>query len=605
MLDKVRIKSISIKYFRSITAMNIDVTDLNMFVGLNDVGKSNILKALNLFFNGQTDYNIAFEFEKDFSQLFPKNSKKAKEIVIKIVFEIPGNYIGAGEYVWDKRWRNEGLVKDEIKPVKGEMSSNRSKIPILLKKIRFRYIPAVKSNDYYRWLLIELYKAVSASVDSPLRKSADKFSETLREHTTTLSELILQQIGMASELSLPNNFSEIFETLMFQTKKNESNIIVPLTQRGDGIQARHIPIILKYISEEDYSSSNTKGIVKIYTIWGFEEPENGLELLKAFDMAKEFVDYSNEVQIFITTHSPAFYIKKEEENVSVFYVSKSHENDATIITKNPERRILDEDLGLLPFVAPYIAEKQEEIKKVKQLWEDNPLTDIPTIMVEGKTDKIFLELAIKELSKTLYDSIVDQKLRILTREKNGAGTSLIQDWVIAWLCSRNKSKMMAIFDKDEQGNKVSKQLKNDPRYNNQNSGTSTRVIQLEPSVQILELYKNSLHIPFEIEHLLSIDVWKEAKEKGYLERRDMLELVGAYKRQISHDKSMDTLLEEVIQSSDLRDTIAYYNPDSDKKMKMCMLVKKLHEEKAYDNIFEGFRPTISKITQFFVDRGFN
>ena len=61
--ERVRITGISIKYFRSIVSMNISVEQLNMFVGLNDVGKSNILKALNLFFKEETDYNEKFMFE--------------------------------------------------------------------------------------------------------------------------------------------------------------------------------------------------------------------------------------------------------------------------------------------------------------------------------------------------------------------------------------------------------------------------------------------------------------------------------------------------------------------------------------------------------------
>ena len=127
------------------------------------------------------------------------------------------------------------------------------------------------------------------------------------------SDLILSYIGLESELSLPQNFSEIFETLMFKTRKSDSEIIVPLSLRGDGIQARHIPIILKYIADEDFKQSNSKGAVKINTIWGFEEPENGLELLKAFEMSDEFLEYSKEIQIFVTTHSPAFYAKKRRK----------------------------------------------------------------------------------------------------------------------------------------------------------------------------------------------------------------------------------------------------------------------------------------------------
>ena len=44
----LRIKQIRIKNFRSIVDLDINVDKMNIFVGLNDAGKSNILKALNL-----------------------------------------------------------------------------------------------------------------------------------------------------------------------------------------------------------------------------------------------------------------------------------------------------------------------------------------------------------------------------------------------------------------------------------------------------------------------------------------------------------------------------------------------------------------------------
>lgn len=589
--EQVKIKGISIKYFRSIANMNISVDRLNLLVGLNDVGKSNVLKALNLFFKNETDYNEEFSFEKDFSKLFPKNSKKAKEITIIISFEIPSKYKDHGEYIWEKRWRREGVVKDEIKTSKGEDVSPRSRIPNLLRKIVYRYVPAVKSKDYYRILLIELYKAVSASVDSPLIKAADEFSVTLREHTSSLSGLILNYVGMKSELSLPQNFSEIFETLMFQTCKEDSNVVVPLSQRGDGIQARHIPIILWYIANEDYNQSNSRGAVKINTIWGFEEPENGLELLKTFEMANEFLEYSKEVQIFVTTHSPAFYAKKEEENVKVIYINKNPENDATIALSNPERRYMDENLGLMPLVAPYIAEQNRKISEIKQLWENAPLIDKPTIMVEGKSDKIYLKMAIEKLSKPLKEMLDNGELRIVTREE-GAGTTLIKNWVLAWLHAGNKSKMLVVFDKDIAGNTVAGELKSNELYLNQNQKTNVKVIQLQPSKEIINLYKSKLHIPFEIEHLLCCEVWNQAIKQKYVIPRSSGELMEAYKDELPRDKSIDSVLDEIIEDRQIRETIANYNPHEDKKMNLCRMVERIDKADEIVNIFEGFEKTI-------------
>lgn len=46
------IEKIEIQYFRSIYRISFtNVSSINILTGKNDVGKSNVLKALNLFFN--------------------------------------------------------------------------------------------------------------------------------------------------------------------------------------------------------------------------------------------------------------------------------------------------------------------------------------------------------------------------------------------------------------------------------------------------------------------------------------------------------------------------------------------------------------------------
>ena len=63
------IKRIRIQYYRSIYYLDFkNLNDVNVFAGLNDAGKSNILKSLNLFFNNETDWDSFFDFENDFSR---------------------------------------------------------------------------------------------------------------------------------------------------------------------------------------------------------------------------------------------------------------------------------------------------------------------------------------------------------------------------------------------------------------------------------------------------------------------------------------------------------------------------------------------------------
>lgn len=108
----LKIKQIHIKNFRSIVNKVINVEQMNIFVGLNDAGKSNILKALNLFFNGKTEPNKEFDFDTDYSKFAPIRKNKAKEIIISIVIEIPKHYKDNQDVIWTKKWRFSGLHYD-------------------------------------------------------------------------------------------------------------------------------------------------------------------------------------------------------------------------------------------------------------------------------------------------------------------------------------------------------------------------------------------------------------------------------------------------------------------------------------------------------------
>lgn len=55
-----------------------------------------------------------------------------------------------------------------------------------------------------------------------------------------------------------------------------SEMQISLNERGDGIKARHIPIILKFIAEKT-KTLQARGNPPYTFIWGYEEPENNLE----------------------------------------------------------------------------------------------------------------------------------------------------------------------------------------------------------------------------------------------------------------------------------------------------------------------------------------
>ena len=96
------ITAISIRNFRSISSLSESVQDLNIFVGQNDEGKSNILRALDLFFNHNKNDGYEFEWARDYCSFALKRARKAEEIEICIVIKPPPSFTDHNPVIWKK-----------------------------------------------------------------------------------------------------------------------------------------------------------------------------------------------------------------------------------------------------------------------------------------------------------------------------------------------------------------------------------------------------------------------------------------------------------------------------------------------------------------------
>lgn len=586
---RIIIETIKIRNFRSIKSATIDARNLNIFVGLNDVGKSNVLKALNLFFNDQTDYGIKFDFDRDFSYYYTKESHRRKEIVIEIQFNIPEYYKESGVFTWTKTWKADEKT-DEILNSAGEKPSVRSRVPGALRRIRYRYVPAVKSKEYYKSLLSDLYYTVSSVLGSPLESSVREFSNVLKTYTSQISDEVINRVGINSSLSIPDNLSELFTTLVFQTNSGNNDAKIPLDMRGDGIQARHIPIVLKYIADEDQKTRN-QGSMKVSTIWGFEEPENGVELSRVFDMAKDFSDYSSDIQMFITTHSPAFYTIDNSEASQVFYVKNGKNNEGTLLCDSEDMSEVGYAMGLMPIVAPYIAKQEQILNETRKLYSQQGIMDIPTIFVEGESDKKLLDQAISLFFPVAKQMINNNKLRVFTKPEEGGCTKLV-DLALSWEYSGNHNKAVVLFDKDSAGAKSRAELVNSEVYRRNNS--NVKAIFIEPTDNIKEVLRVLPSFSYEMEHLFSLDCWLQLKKKKYLQDRPIEELTEMVRTKLSRDKSVNSVLNELIPDKHLLMTIVLLNPHDEKKMKIANYILGLPEETQKEYL-QGLIPTLEKI----------
>lgn len=396
----VTIERVHIKNFRSLVDETIELSDCNFFVGKNDSGKSNVLKALNLFFNERTDFNTPYDFNSDYSKFAKRGAKQAKEITISLDILIPETFKESGTKTWTKTWRADGLHSDNIE----SLFKSGSKGFTLLNRIQYMYIPAVKSNEYFKFLLSEVYLSMTKTANSALRELNIKYSKQLQALTNDLSEQLKEVLRLNSSIQMPQDMNILFRDLTFLTS-DEHVKGIDLNHRGDGIKARHIPSILRYM-QQNIEKNKPKKSINYSFIWGFEEPENGVEYLSCFEMADELYSYCKDCQMLITTHSPAFYMKNECADAKCFYVYKCDNGESKYESEIPVDDISIK-IGFLPLVAPYIKQEREkflkresqlstELEQIKRQYEEEVGKVI--ILTEGKTDSKHIKFAFDRLN---------------------------------------------------------------------------------------------------------------------------------------------------------------------------------------------------------------
>ena len=389
------IDKLEINYFRSIYSIYMSrLQDINVFIGGNDVGKSNILKALNLFFNNKSNFDEDFNFLQDLSKLREEEARSAKgraTIWIKVYFNNFSGWKSLPENFFVKRtWnryqsRPQETYSKEIK--------NPTTLYRFLNKVIFHYIPAVRGRDIFSYYLSLLHDALIEDEKAGVRESSHDLMGAINESTEDMSQRILSGLGIQSNVKVPEDLRDLFKALDFSTKF--SNYDIPLPMRGDGIQARHIPFILDFIARH----SNK------HHIWAYEEPENSLEMSRAFELAEQFrEDFSEENQIFLTTHSPAFY-DLEGHFVSKWQVGSEKTGPGgkqeTTVYSLQEKAATDAQLG----IAALVAERAKELyESIAALEDENEKLRIEIqdaskaqVIVEGPTDKLILDRALGAL----------------------------------------------------------------------------------------------------------------------------------------------------------------------------------------------------------------
>lgn len=517
------ISELSIRNFRSISSADISASRITTLVGANDAGKSNVLRALNLFFNGEINPGEPFDFARDHNQFATVRLRKAPQIEIAIKFALPEGYQRQehpSQVIWRKVWRREGEVRDleDRSYSDGSQFPPRSKIPSLLDRIRFTYVPAIKDKAFFADLQGRLYDVLASVAEQPLKDSAGAFQAQLGEQLHQLLATLGRAFDAEATMRLPENLREIFENLEINSGE------IPLSRRGDGIKIRHIPMMLKFIAEKR-DELLTRGGVRYTHLWGFEEPENNVEMSAAFKIRDEFVDIvanSDLYQLFVTTHSPIFYRldhhrPEAAEWLTSHFVSK-HGNETSIATRGPDE--VDESMGLMPIVAPYIAKAKERYDELEAQFvtvRDIAEQRRPTIFVEGDSDRVVLTKAWE-----IFADVPIDQINLCVGDGAYGGAAALRSRALAWLLTlRHRApgqrvRATAVFDSDTSGTMERVSLGAEITRLNL-GGLGLKVVSLSKPPRLRPLAQRGFNVSIDLEALYTDALWERADQSGWLE----------------------------------------------------------------------------------------
>lgn len=580
----MNIKSIKIKNFRSIKEASVKFKRLNIFVGENDSGKSNVLRAIDLFFNEGRSYSL--DWNQDFCAFAKVAKKKAPEIEIVLTLKPAANFKIQDEIIWTKVWRQEGIKKDEmLHPGRRAVRAQTNKFVVQASRVRYDYVPAIKGEAYFSELLGTMYDMLERTVETQLRDAAGQFTMAVNSHTQSIIEELMQRLGLESTIELPPDLRTLFERLDFRS--THQNEFFSLSQRGDGVKVRHVPIILRWLAKqaEVLKAPGSPGII---SVWGYEEPENNLELSRCQRQAAEFLEDSEKIQTFITTHSPAFYSiarTAAKEKVALFGVQKEDDGCLSIITETDPLNIsdLDTSMGLMPLLAPHYDAVTKELSQLQQRQKDLPDLSRSTIFVEGPTDKKILTAALNGLYPNLMTEIA-----IVSKNGLGGGHNWVKDQLIAWAHSSPQAVAIGLFDADKDAQQSCKQAN---LLEKVSDSPKAKTHTLDKSQSLISCFAQNFKVPFAIEEIFD-SCWEHAEEKGWLEDRPNL---GAIYLRDYTSMSFDQHLDNS-DTSDIEKCLIRKKVKAHKKVAFAnFIVGKIESET--EGILDEISPTITELVE--------
>ncbi|WP_109508042.1 ATP-dependent nuclease [Nocardioides speluncae] len=403
------IKLVRIENFRSIRSVTLDGLDSYVpIIGLNSAGKSNVLRALNLFFNNHIDEDrAALDLGADHTSYAPAKQKKNVSVTVGLSLgphirvrgqdDFQKNY-DLSDVVYIKRTWSVGVDKsslveafsfgNDVENLQPAGAEEVASLATYIRAVRFVYIPNhARPADLIRNEL----QPLRADLVRRLRSTTAYKESNVPDLMAELGRMGGRMFGEAAKAverglpstsiaaSLPADFAELVFTVGINAI-SDSGIARTPDYEGSGAQSFMLLHILDLADRSRRSSGF--GWVQA-SIWAMEEPESFLHAGLRARFSTDLASYAGDSrrQVIVTTHQDEFARVAEH----VWTASKDRATGTQLFRSIARDAIAEATRReITTFRHPLFA-----------------FADQPLVIVEGIFDSLYMSEALRELQRRI------------------------------------------------------------------------------------------------------------------------------------------------------------------------------------------------------------
>lgn len=475
----VKLAKVEVKAYRSIAGDGLTLhlgTGMNALVGPNNVGKSNVMRAVALGFGEDIDGfhlerdtpanlqwarpRVTLEFRVDRPRgAEPTLLRRAKEVESDVKPDGP-HYADTGTIIlrikYSKEGRQEYLVTRGAGDRRASEALNRRAIAQLRKAVRFVLVRSGEDlSDFLRGRFSEVLGNVLGEAETAAlaaaREQRDGYVQGLLETlmkplADRVSDELAEVVPEIGTVELVPSVPRIEETIRGADVRLSDAALTDLQAKGTGVRGGLLVAMLSYLAENSKRS----------LVFAVEEPESFLHP-RAQEVIRndlEQLAVRSDVTLITSTHSPLVLSRAAEARV--FSLGKTSDGVTTLEheTKGDESHTLAIRSLFASSLAPVLLEEAAETEL------PDPCSAI--VLVEGETDVTYLRVAAERCRRPgLLEG-----LHLVAGE--GAKHAAVQ--AILWR-QREIAPVLGLFDDDDHGKSAKKLLTNDFNFQGQHVKT--------------------------------------------------------------------------------------------------------------------------------------